>query len=150
MSPTKVEANEALYRAIRSGSDEYVRADGALRFTVLAFADRECKPSVDRSSIRTDPLGAKKSSTDGVTQLITHQVRAICDIKVSPDKKGDTAAYAIDAIHDPIEESETEPENHAHCRVVCSPEVKVNHFNKRVREALANVATSHGFVIDPT
>ena len=149
MTPTKVEDEEALYRAIRSGSEEYVRADGALRFTVLAFADREYKPSVDRSSIRTDPTGAKKMSTDGVTKLITHQVRAICDIKVAPDKKGDTAVYAIDAIHNRIEASETESENHAHCRVVCSPDVKVNHFNKRVREALANVATSHGFVVEP-
>ncbi len=149
MAPTKVEGEEALYRAIRSGSGEYVRADGALRFTVLAFADRECKPSVDRSSIRTDPKGTKKKNTDGVTMLITHEVRAICEIKVAPDKKGDTAIYAIDAIHDPIEASETEPENHAHCRLVCSPDVKVNHFNKRVREALANVANSHGFVVEP-
>lgn len=149
MTPTEVADEEELYRAIRAGSDEYVRADGALRFTVLAFADRECSPSVDRSSIRTDPIGAKKSYSDGVTKLITHEVRAICGIKVAPDKKGDTAVYAVDAIHDPIEASETEAENYAHCRVVCSPEVKVNHFNKRVREALANIATTHGFIIEP-
>lgn len=149
MTPTKVEDEESLYRAIQSGSGEYVRADGALRFTVLAFADRECKPSVDRSSIRTDPNGAKKSSTDGVTRLIANQVRAICDIRVAPDKNGDASVYAIDAIHDPIEASEHEPENHAHCRVVCSPDVRVNHFNKRVREALANIATAHGFVVEP-
>ena len=149
MTPTKVEDEEALYRAIRSGSGEYVRAEGALRFTVLAFADRECKPSIDRSSIRTDPTGARKGGTDGVTKLITHEARAICDIKVAPEKRGDTAVYAIDAIHDPIEASDAEAENQAHCRIVCAPEVKINHFNKRVREALANIATTHGFVVEP-
>lgn len=149
MTPTRVENDEALYRAILAGSDEYVSTDGKLQFTVLAFSDREFKPSVDRSSICTVPGNARKSATDGVTRLIAHQVRAISNIRVEPSSKTSTAVYAVDAIHNPILESDTEIENLAHCRIECSPAVKANHFNKRVREALANIASGHGFVVEP-
>lgn len=151
MQPTHVDDGEALYRAVRVSKDEYViAANGQVIITARAFTDPDRKPSVDRSSIRTDPSETKFSPSDGVTKLMVHEVRAIGHIRTEPDKKDSTKVYTVDAVHRPRLASETEPrENLAHCQVECMPHIKPTHFDKRLREALANIATQHGLVVLP-
>jgi hypothetical protein len=103
MTPTVVEDPEELYRSIRSKSDEYAIVSGTPLFSVNAFKDKYRKPSVDRSAIRTNPIDAKKSATDGVAKVIAREVRAVCNIVVNPDKKGQgVKKYGVDVLHRPI------------------------------------------------
>jgi hypothetical protein len=70
MDATKVGDGESLYRAIRANSNEYVIADGVLRFSSTSFNDTHRKPSVDRSSLRPDPRDARIAKSDGVVKLL--------------------------------------------------------------------------------
>ncbi len=151
MPPTRVDDSEDVYRAIRSGSDEYVYIGGKIEFSSVAFADRNFAPSVDRSSMCILPRYAKKNATDGVAKLGVRQVRSICDIPVAPDPKGNgEQKFAVDVVHAPIQNHVTDPDNLAHCQVECDPTIGNNSRFKRLREALARIATQHGFVVAPT
>lgn len=150
MTPTFVEDAELLYRSVRANSDEYKVQDGKIFISTSAFADRNLRPSVDRSSMRERPEDARLNATDGVTALITSEVRSIRNLRVKPDDPKDAAVYEIDAKHDPKLRTDTQPENLAHCMILCTPDVTKNHFNKRVKEALAIIATKHGFIVKPT
>jgi|ERR1700686_4928588 hypothetical protein len=70
MDATIVDDAEALYRSIRANSDEYSYQNGTLFFSSAAFDDRDMTPSVDRSSIRTDPADARRNPTDGVAKIL--------------------------------------------------------------------------------
>lgn len=151
MTITHVDDSELLYRAIRAGTDEYrLEADGRLRFTANAFKDSFCKPSVDRSSLRMEPRDTRFNSSDGVASLITKDVRAIGSVSVrSPDGKEVKLVYSVDVHHRPIAKSDEEPrENPAHCQIECAPEIKNTHF-KKLKEALALLATERGWVVEP-
>ena len=150
MTPTFVEDEELLYRSVRANSDEYKVQDGKFLISSSAFADRNLRPSVDRSSMRERPEDARLNPTDGVTALITREVRAIRSVRVKPDDTKATAVYEIDAKHDPKLETDTQPANLAHCMILCTPDVTKNHFNRRVKEALAFIANNHGFIVRPT
>src|SRR3954453_17863064 len=102
MSPTIVDDAEDLYRSIRADSGEYSYQDGALVFSSSAFDDRDMKPSVDRSSIRTDAADSRIDATDGVAKVLTVDVRKSCNVPII--KNGvPVGEYAVDAIHHPIE-----------------------------------------------
>ena len=151
MTTTQVDDSELLYRAVRKDADEYrLEADGRLRFTANAFKDQFCKPSVDRSSLRVDPRDTRFSTSDGVTSLVTEDVRAIGSVAVrSSDGKEVKLVYRVDVQHRPITKSETEPrDNPAHCQIECDPEIKNTHF-KKLKEALALLATQRGWVVEP-
>jgi hypothetical protein len=150
MEPTKVEDDEDLYRAIRADSDQYVFRDGQLQFSTTAFNDRGMKPSVDRSSIRTVPREARLNDTDGVTKVLTRDVRKTRDIQVAPNDKFNPAVYEVDAVHRPITSQEDgTKENPAHCQIECAPVISTKTHFRKLKDALARLASLHGFVIKP-
>lgn len=151
MTATHVDDSEVLYRAVRADADEYrMEADGRPRFTANAFKDPFCKPSVDRNSLRPEPRDTRFRSSDGVTSLVSKDVRAIGSVFVmSPDGKEVRLVYRVDVLHRPVVKSDTEPrDNPAHCQIECDPAIKNTHF-KRLKEALALLATERGWVVEP-
>ena len=48
-----------------------------------------------------------------------------------------------------VDESPGVSGNSAHCQIECSPEVTQTHFTKKVREALARIATKNVFLVAP-
>ena len=151
MTVTYVDDVEVLYRAVRANADEYrLETDGRLRFTANAFKDSLCKPSVDRSNLRNDPRDTRFSPSDGVTSLITKDVRAIGTVLVmNPDGRTVKQVYRVDALHRPVIKSEAEPrDNPAHCQIECDPEIRNTHF-KKLKEALALLATQRGWIVEP-
>jgi hypothetical protein len=147
MTPTHVYDSEELYRSVRS--DEYKTINGRVIFSASAFNDRDRKPSVDRSGMRKDPKDARKSPTDGITKLIAREIRGTCKISIF-DKKGKvTGQHAVDVLHRPIVDSPGEADNLAHCQIECHPTIENDGSFKRLKEALAVMATRIGFVVEP-
>lgn len=57
--------------------------------------------------------------------------------------------YAVDAIHRPIENDPNQADNLAHCQIECNPIIESPSRFKKLKAALAALATRHGFVIPP-
>jgi hypothetical protein len=146
--PTIVQDAEELYRSIKSQSKAYTQVDGRTVFSSSAFDDRMLMPSVDRSALILNPRYSKKSPSDGVAKLIAREVRNSCKIVIDP--KDPSAHYAVDVIHRPIFSDPVDPENLAHCQIECAPAISSNSRFKKLKEALARLATRHGFIIAPT
>jgi len=150
MQPTQIDDSEILYRSVRAENDEYRIEDTKLVFSVKAFDDRTMKPSVSRSLICTDPAEAKLSERDGITKCLAHEVRSINNVVLNPDKDGNgDKRYEPDAIHRPLDPFHTVRDK-SHSQVECVPELANKGRFKRLKEALAQIATTHGFVIPPT
>lgn len=149
MSATLVADLESVYRSIRYDAGEYAYIDGQLVFSQSAFNDRELKPSVDRSSLRPDPIDAKQSPSDGITQLKVADVRTRCKINIVDEKGKPTDEYAVDVIHRPLKSPPEKTENLAHCQIECNPIITSPSRFRRLKEALAALATQHGFLIEP-
>lgn len=149
MQPTNVEDTEDAYRSIRVNRREFTRVEGRIKFSSAAFDDREKKPSVDRSSLRNSAEESRQSPSDGVTRIGVREIRTSCKVPILNDKGKETGTYAVDVIHRPIYESETEPENHAHCQIECAPQIASSARFKKLKEALAVLASKHGFVVQP-
>ena len=148
VATTRVDDWELLYRAVRDTAFEYSISEGVLRVSLSAFNDRERRPSVDRSSLRFVPRDARVSSTDGVVSLETRDVRDLAQ-QLRFGAAGELA-YGVDAIHRPIDASETIPDgNAAHCQIECEPEITSSHY-KRLKEALARLASARGWVVVPS
>jgi hypothetical protein len=148
MEPTYIEGDEALYRLIRANSDEYRYVAGELRFASSAFNDRHHRPSVDRSAIRANPAEMKRQISDGVTKVLAAEVRSISNIEIEPKNP---KKYAVDAIHRPIMAGQNgEGENLAHSQVECDPHIESGSRFKKLKEALALLASKHGFAVEPT
>lgn len=151
MLVTPVEDLEDLYRAIRMDRGEFALGkDGHIRFSASAFNDRDRTPSVDRSSIRTEPRDARLTETDGVTAVNTAAVRAVRTIRIDPAKKTDERVYQVDAIHRPLPDDEDPTENSAHCQIECCPSIASDTHFKKLKEALALLANERGFVVLPS
>jgi len=149
MDPTVVDDAEDLYRSIRANSDEYSYQDGKLVFSSSAFDDRFMKPSVDRSSLRPNSEDVRINAADGVTKVVTADVRRSCKIPII--KNGaPVGEYAVDAIHRPIENDQNDPDNLAHCQIECNPIIESGSRFKKLKAALANLANKHGFVVTPS
>ena len=145
-----VDDAELLYRSVRNNAEQFTIVDGTLRLSANAFNDPGCKPSVDRSSMRENPADARLSATDGVVAVSAQEVRSIGHIRVNPANDRDARAYVVDAIHRPLSaEQNNGRENSAHCQVECQPGINRTHFNKKLREALAKLAQSRGWIFDP-
>ena len=100
--------------------------------------------------MRENPADTRFRESDGVAVLIASEVRAIGHIRTDPSDPKSDKVYVVDAIHRPILKSDLEPkDNLAHCQIECDPFVKPEHFKKRLREALASIATAHGWVMEP-
>jgi hypothetical protein len=149
MVPTIVDDAEDLYRSVRANSDDYSYQNGKLFFSSSAFDDRGMKPSVDRSSMRTNASDARKNATDGIAKVVTADVRSSCKVPII--RNGVPAGdHAVDAIHRPIENDPIEPDNLAHCQIECNPVIESGTRFKRLKAALANLANKHGFVVPPS
>lgn len=137
-----------LYRSVREG--EYITRDGKVAFSASAFNDRERKPSVDTSSIRTDPRETRKSVDQGVAKLIAGEIRKTCKIPIFDSKGKRTGEHSVDVLHRPIEnDPDGEPDNLAHCQIECHPTMDNENRFKRLKEALAAIANQYGWVVEP-
>lgn len=150
METSIVEDAELLYRSVRNLQDLFSVVEGKLRVSENAFNDPEFKPSVDRSSMRTDPKDARLSETDGVLAVSAQEVRGIATVLVNPADRSNTDCYAVDAIHRPLTaEQNNGRDNLAHCQVECQPGITRNHFNKKLRNKLAQLAETRGWIVSP-
>ena len=153
MTATKVDDSELLYRSVRADDGEFTYIEGKLVFTANAFRDRSQKPSVDRSSLRPNPVDARMSPTDGIATLITEDVRAIATVRFEQKEPGKqerkNLVYGVDVVHRPLTNPPAPKDNPAHCQVECNPEITNNHARK-LKEALAILATNAGWTVEPT
>jgi serine/threonine protein phosphatase PrpC len=149
MLPTIVDDAEDLYRSIRAGSDDYSIQNGVVFFSSSAFDDRDMTPSVDRSSMRADPADSRITPSDGITKVLTADVRKSCKIEIIENGKP-TGEYRADAVHRPIEDDPVEPDNLAHCQVECDPAMANGSRFKKLKAALANLANRNGFIVKPS
>jgi hypothetical protein len=140
--------SDELYRSVREG--EYKTINGKVAFSASAFNDRDRTPSVDMSSIRTDPREARKSVDQGVAKLVAREVRASRKIPICDDKGNQTGEHSVDVIHRPIKnDADGEPDNPAHCQIECHPTIDSDNRFKRLKEALAAMANRYGWVVRP-
>jgi hypothetical protein len=150
MTPTPVGDHEWLYRAIPSNGTGYRMTEEGLRISASAFADRQRRPSVDRSALRADPADARLGANDGVTRLLTHDVRRIGHIRVAPNDPASARVYTVDVVHRPTSIANGDPrDNPAHCQIECRPPFANDTHYRKLIEALAKLATHQGWVIPP-
>lgn len=150
MEPTLVDDDEWLYRAVRVGAHEYAHTPEGLRVSSAAFRDSGRRPSVDRDSLRDQPIDVRFDITDGVVKVLTRDVRAIGFIRVDPNDRSSDTTYTVDAIHRPLSTAIGDArDNDAHCQIESTPHFVVDGHFKRLREALAYLATQTGWVIPP-
>ena len=147
MTPIHVYDSDELYRSVRVG--EYTTRNGKVAFSASAFSDRECKPSVDTSSIRQDPRESRRSTADGVAKLVAGEIRCSCQIPIYDKKGRPTGQHSVDVLHRPIENDPNEPDNLAHCQIECHPTIDNENRFKRLKEALAAMANQYGWVVEP-
>lgn len=149
MDLTVVDDDEDLYRSVRANSDEYAEQDGRILFSSAAFDDRAMAPSVDRSSLRSNPADARLNPTDGIAKVLTADVRRSCNVPIIVN--GSPAGeYAVDAVHRPIENDADAPDNLAHCQIEAHPVITSNSRFKKLKAALAALANRSGFVVPPS
>lgn len=144
--------DETLYRRVSFGRNLYQIVDGRLRFSSTAFNDAAgSKPSVDRAVLRTGPEETKLLNTDGVTSLVTSAVRGIAVENLTPNGKSLilSSSYQIDVLARPIVAGGTERENLAHAQIESEPEFLTKSRFNRLKEALAQLATARGWLIEP-
>jgi hypothetical protein len=147
MNPLHVYDYEELYRSVRP--DEYKTVAGKVVISVSAFNDRERKPSVERSWPGREPQDVRNSPTYGVTKLIAAEVRGSSTVAIFDKKGNKTGQHAVDVLHRPIVDCPEEPDNPAHCQIECDPAIESDGSFKRLKEALAGLATRVGFIVGP-
>jgi len=148
-----VRDDELLYRSVRSESEveEYFFDRGKLIIRPAAFNDKRKKPSVDRAELREfDPSLSKLNETDGIVSLIAGDIRSIKEVETKAEDR--SVVHAVDVIYDPNPESD--PENYAHSQIIVAPEFfgtgsKQKSTFKKLRVALATLATENGWTLEP-
>lgn len=151
MTPTPVADHEWLYRAIKPGSTAYRMTAEGLRISASAFTDRNRRPSVDRSALRTDPTEARIGEGDGVTRILTEDVRSVGHIRVDPNDSLSEQFYSVDVIHRPTSLAQGDArDNPAHCQIESTPRIDRDRHYRKLCEALASLATRSGWVVAPT
>lgn len=148
LEPMLISDDENIYRSIPNHPDMVTMVEGKPRFSSSAFNDRTQKVSVDQASLREYPEQSKMSETDGIVSLITAEVRAI-DSVADADSG---LPYRIDVIERPIIAGNPDglPENLAHAQVESAPELSNKSRFKKLKEALARLATNRGWLIGPS
>jgi len=147
MNPLHVYDYEELYRSVRP--DQYKTISGKIIISASAFNDRERKPSVDRSWPGRDPKDARQSQADGITKLFAREIRSTCNVPIFDKKQRQTDQHAVDVLHRPIINRPDEPDNPAHCQIECDPSIEKDNSFKRLKEALAGLATRVGLIVKP-
>lgn len=143
--------DERLYRRVRFSWT--VLRDGVRRLTSEAFNDVDWKPSVNRQTICETPDKTQQDPTDGVAQLVTHEVRGVGGIVHNPAAKPIAqVTYKLDVLARPIakDNPDGEPENLAHAQIEADPGVANRSRFDKVKDALGRIAERHGWAIEPT
>jgi hypothetical protein len=147
---TRVEDAEELIRRVAANSTGYAYETGQLVISASAFNDPHEQPSVDRRTMRTSIGDCKTLSTDGLAKLYAHEVRGV--LLPQKDPNGNViGSYRVDAIHRPVEASNAGglPPNPAHSQIESTPHPTRSRF-KVLKEALARIATKHGWMVAPS
>src|SRR5581483_4128564 len=123
MVVTPVADDEILYRRVPQGKNFYIiQANGTVKFSSQAFADRSFRPSVDRAELcHYDPMWTQKEASDGVASVVTRDVRSI-DTVVQNDEKGNPIrVFCADVEHAPIINHAELLDNFAHAEIYLIP-----------------------------
>lgn len=147
MQPTIVSDCEELYRSVRPG--EYVIVEERTIISASAFNDRERKPSVDRKWEGRKIEETRKSSSDGIVKIVADDVRKTSSVGIFDEKGKRTSEHAVDVVHRPIVNDPDQADNPAHCQIECHPAIEKDGSFKRLKEAMAALATRHGWVVAP-
>jgi len=143
---------EVLYRRVPNALEFFAAVPGECRLSSSAFNDRNQKPSVDLASKRVGPEETKLVETDGVVSLLTSDVRAIATLKNEGAADGEPSVYYVDVIPRPIP-ADVEigvRANPAHAQIETSPGLKTSSRFKKLKEALAQLASRRGWLVEPT
>ena len=103
---------------------------------------------MDRAELKEfEPFLSKQNETDGIVSLITGDVRAIKDVETNTQERD--VSHAVDVIYDPT------PQNDAHSQIIVAPEFfdtesKQKKTFRKLRVALAKLATKRGWTLEPT
>ena len=134
LGATPVRDDEELYRSVPYDKEYYKVEAGGIRISSQAFMDERLEPSVDRATVcGGDPRWSQEDDRDGVLLLVTREVRSIST----------SIPYTIDVIPKPLEENE------AHATITPTPSYASKSVFRKVREALAFLATNRGWLIVP-
>ncbi len=144
---------EVLYRRVPNAPGLYsTLPNGDLRLSSTAFNDRGEKPSVDRAILRLSPEETKHEVKDGVVTLGASEIRSIVNIADTEAIDGEPLDYAIDVLYRPIlaGNPEGDAENLAHAQIEAAPAFKASSRFKKLKEALAVMASKHGWLVSPS
>ena len=138
--PNQISDGELLYRSIRLIEENFHReADGQIRLSSQAFADRSKEPSVYRHILCHTPPSSnppRKNETDAVVALLARTIR-----ENSPLLHG-TNEYQVDI--------RPEPDDHpAHAVIFARPEFPTDKPFRRLKELLARIIEK-GWVMPPS
>ena len=150
MAQDRVENDEILYRCVPPSGVHQVIA-GKLELSSTAFNDPTNQPSVDRAGLcGNNPSHTKKSPHDGVVKLVACEVRRIELARSEPNAK--PANYRVDVMPDPVLPGNDRglPSNLAHALIVADPTINSGSRFKKLKEALARLASNGGWLIEPT
>ena len=139
----RVEDGEELYRRVRdqtpAGQLCFQNIAGRVVFSQAAFNDPQKRPSVDRAKLSgNNPHHARVSRDDGIVAL---QADAIRQIALNRHGQAQTM-HSVNVIPNPVEG------NPAHAVIVTDPAATSGIF-KRLKEALARLATEAGWRVEP-
>ena len=151
MPEDHIENGESLYRRIKSDPSMFPIIDGKQRFSSTVFNSPDHKPSVDRAKLRSSPSETKVAITDGVITLLTADVRAISIENTSADP-GASKTYSVDVIPRPVPVDNPDglAENKAHAQIEADPILASPSRFKKLKEALALLASQNGWSIKPS
>ncbi len=128
-----VDDNEALYRSVKPVYWKQ-KDNGEFYLSSQAFADRNCRPSVDRARLCDhDPSYTQFCSSDYVCSLFAEDVRAT-DTVVKHDKGVPQVRHNIDVEPVPLSD------NAAHAEIYAVPEISGGRLFARLLERLAYLA----------
>lgn len=150
MPHDRVENDEILYRRVPPSGVHRVIA-GKLELSSTAFNDPSNQPSVDRAGLcGSNPSHTKMSPHDGVVMLVALEVRRIELARSEPNAK--PANYRVDVMPDPVLPGNDRglPSNLAHALIVADPTINSGSRFKKLKEALARLASNGGWLIEPT
>jgi len=146
-----IEDGENLYRRIPNDPSMFPIADGKQRFSTTVFNSPDQKPSVDRAKLRNNPSETKRVITDGVISLLTADVRKISIVNTS-DILNAPKVYSVNVISRPICIGNLEglPVNEAHAQIETDPILASSSRFKKLKEALAYLASQNDWTIKPS
>jgi len=147
MQPLHVYDYEELFRSVRP--NEFSVVDGRVVISASAFKDSQRKPSLDKQWYGRAAEETRKAPDNGVAKIVAAEARKISSVTILDHKGRPTGGHAVDVMHRPIMNQPGEPDNASHCQVECDPAIEKDGSFKRLKEALAGLATRHGWVLPP-